>query len=296
VTTARPAARPAPASALARYLGLIRFEHTIFAMPFAVISLLVASDGRPGWRTAVWVLVAMVGARSAAMAFNRLADRELDRANPRTARRHLPTGAVSVAGAALFAAGAALLFVFAASRLNPLCFALSPVALAVILLYSYSKRFTEASHLWLGLSLGIAPVGAWLAVTGRFAAFPLWSCAGVIFWVGGFDTIYGCQDEAFDRRVGLRSLGARYGVRRALVFARVFHALSVICLAVAFWLPPQLGAMSLVGVALMAALLVEEHRLVRGGDLARIDRAFFTVNSWIGMILLATVLADLYLV
>ncbi len=282
-------------TAIARYLGLVKFEHTLFALPFAAISLLVASDGHPAARTVLWVLVAMVGARSAAMAFNRLADRDIDRRNPRTAGRHLPTGAVSVGGAALFTLVAAALFVFAASRLNPLCFALSPIALAVILPYSYSKRFTEASHLWLGLSLGIAPVGAWLAVTGRFAPFPLWTSAGVIFWVGGFDTIYGCQDESFDRQTGLRSLAARYGVGRALLFARVFHALAVACLAVAFSLPPALGAVSLAGVALMAMLLVEEHRLVRGGDLTRIDQAFFTVNSWIGMVLLAAVAVDLYL-
>jgi len=283
-------------SAPARYLGLIRFEHTIFALPFALISLLVASDGRPAWRVLLWVLVAMVGARSAAMAFNRLADREYDRRNPRTAGRHLPTGAVSVTGAALFTAGSVLLFVFAASRLNPLCFALSPVALAIILLYSYSKRFTEASHLWLGLSLGIAPVGAWLAVTGSFAPFPLWASAGVVFWVAGFDTIYGCQDEQFDHAAGLRSFAVRFGVRRALLIARALHLAAVVCLCVAFSKPPNLGAMSYVGVALMAALLVEEHRLVRGGDLTRIDQAFFAVNSWIGMILLAAVLTDIYLV
>jgi 4-hydroxybenzoate polyprenyltransferase len=281
---------------IAACFELVKFQHTLFALPFAVLAAARAAGGVPEGRQIGWLLAALVTARSAAMAFNRIADRELDRLNPRTARRHLPTGVVSTAGASLFAFGAALLFVLAAWRLNPLCLALSPVALAVILLYSYSKRFTEASHLWLGLSLGIAPVGAWLAVTGRFAAFPLWTCAAVVFWVGGFDTIYGCQDEAFDRQTGLRSFAARFGVRRALVIARLLHACAVICLAIAFSLPPNLGAMSYAGVFLMAALLVEEHRLVRGGDLGRIDQAFFTVNSWIGMILLAAVLTDLYLV
>lgn len=282
-------------SAVGRYLGLVKFEHTLFALPFALIGLLVATAGRPPGRVLLWVVVAMVGARSAAMAFNRLVDREYDRRNPRTAERHLPTGAVAPREAALFTALAAAVFVLAAERLNPLCLALSPVALAVILLYSYTKRFTEASHLVLGLSLAIAPVGAWLAATGRFAPFPLWTAAGVLCWVAGFDTIYACQDVDFDRRAGLRSLAARLGVRRALLAARGLHVAAVVCLAIAFGNAPELGASARGGVAIMAALLVVEHRLVRGGDLARIDRAFFTLNSWIGVMLLAAVALDLYL-
>jgi 4-hydroxybenzoate polyprenyltransferase len=282
-------------SAVGRYLSLVKFEHTLFALPFALIGLLVATDGRPPGRVLLWVVVAMVGARSAAMAFNRLVDREYDRRNPRTADRHLPTGAVTSREAALFTALAAAVFVLAAERLNPLCLALSPVALAVILLYSYTKRFTEASHLVLGLSLAIAPVGAWLAATGRFAPFPLWTAAGVLCWVAGFDTIYACQDVDFDRRAGLRSLAARLGVRRALLAARGLHFASVVCLAIAFGRASELGASARVGVAIMAALLVVEHRLVRVGDLARIDRAFFTLNSWIGVVLLAAVALDLYL-
>ncbi len=282
-------------SAVGRYLGLVKFEHTLFALPFALIGLLVATAGRPPGRVLLWVVVAMVGARSAAMAFNRLVDREYDRRNPRTADRHLPTGAVTPREAALFTALAAAVFVLAAERLNPLCLALSPVALAVILLYSYTKRFTEASHLVLGLSLAIAPVGAWLAATGRFAPFPLWTAAGVLCWVAGFDTIYACQDVDFDRRAGLRSLAARLGVRRALLAARGLHVVAVVCLAIAFGRAPELGASARVGVAIMVALLVIEHRLVRVGDLAHIDRAFFTLNSWIGVMLLAAVALDLYL-
>lgn len=280
--------------AVGRYLGLVKFEHTLFALPFALIALLVATGGRPPGRVLLWVLVAMVGARSAAMAFNRLVDREYDRRNPRTATRHLPAGTVSAKGAALFTAVSAAVFVFAAGRLNALCLALSPLALLVVLLYSYTKRFTEASHLALGLALAIAPVGAWLAATGRFAAFPLWTAAGVLFWVAGFDTIYGCQDIDFDRRAGLRSLAARLGVRRALRVARALHVLTVACLAVAFRQGPGLGAFGLAGVGIMALLLWQEHRLVRGGELARIDQAFFTVNSWIGVALLAAVMLDLY--
>ncbi len=282
-------------SLLARYLSLVKFEHTLFALPFALISLLVATAGRPPARVLLWVVVAMVGARSAAMAFNRLVDREHDRRNPRTAGRHLPTGAVSVRGAASVAAGGAALLVLAAWRLNPLCFALSPVALAAILSYSYAKRFTAASHLWLGLALGIAPVGAWLAAAGAFAPFPLLVAAGVTLWVAGFDTIYGCQDIDYDRAAGLHSLAARLGVRGALLWARALHAGAVICLALAFASAPGLGPVSLAGVGAMAVLLVHEHRLVRAGDLRRIDQAFFVLNSWIGVVLLAAVAIDLYL-
>jgi 4-hydroxybenzoate polyprenyltransferase len=283
-------------SGVGRYLSLVKFEHTVFAMPFAVLSLLVAAGGRPAAATLLWVLVAMVGARTAAMAFNRLADRHLDARNPRTAARHLPAGAVSVREAWILIAVAVALFVLAAWRLNPLCLALSPVALAVILGYSFTKRFTAASHLALGLALAIAPVGAWLAVTGRFAAFPLWTAAGVLLWVAGFDTIYGCQDADFDRANGLHSLASRLGTGPALLIARLFHLLAIVCLAVAFSLPPTLGLVSILGLVAMAALLLWEHALVRGGDLRHIDRAFFTINSWIGMLLLACVALDLYLI
>jgi 4-hydroxybenzoate polyprenyltransferase len=279
-----------------RYLSFIKFEHTVFALPFALIALLVAADGRPSPRTLLWVLVAMVGARSAAMAFNRLADRRLDAANPRTADRHLPRGTVSVAGAAVFTLLSASLLVVAAWRLNPLCLALSPVALLVTLGYSYTKRFTALSHLVLGLGLGIAPVGAWLAVTGAFAPFPLWLSAAVMFWVAGFDTIYACQDVDYDRQAGLHSLAARLGTGRALALSRVFHVLAIACMAAAFRRAAPLGPFSLAGVVVMTGLLAWEQALVRGGDLRRLNRAFFEINSWVGMVLLAVVLVDLYLV
>lgn len=284
------------AGAIGRYLGLVKFEHTFFALPFALISLLVATDGRPGAHVLLWVIVAMVGARSAAMAFNRIADRHLDARNPRTARRHLPTGTVGVVGASAFTALSAAVFVTAAAQLNRLCFALAPVALLVVLSYSYTKRFTAWSHLFLGLGLGIAPVGAWLAARGAFAPFPLWTSAGVLLWVGGFDTIYACQDADFDRREGLHSLAVRLGVPGALGAAKAMHVLAVLCLAIAWRSAPSLGLFARLGLAVMAALLVWEHRLVRGGDLEHIDRAFFTINSWIGMLLLGSVLLDLYLV
>ena len=283
-----------------RYLALIKFEHTLFALPLALIGLLVAADGQPSLSVVVWVLVAMVAARSAAMAFNRLIDRKYDATNPRTADRHLPSGAVSVRGAGWLIVGSSLLFIFAAARLNPLCLAFSPVALAVILGYSTTKRFTAWSHLVLGLALAIAPVGAWLAVTGRFAAFPLWIAAGVLFWVAGFDTIYGCQDIDFDRRTGLHSLAARFGVAQALRLSRLFHSLAIVCLAVAVTRPAtpgtaQLGWISLAGVGAVGILLIWEQSLVRGGDLRRIERAFFEINSSVALVLLASVLVDLYL-
>ena len=281
---------------VSRYLSLIKFEHTIFALPFAMISLLVASDGRPSLTVLGWVLIAMVGARSAAMAFNRLADRHLDAANPRTADRDIPAGRISTVGSAAFVVMSAAVLVLAAWRLNPLCLKLSPVALAVVLGYSYMKRVSPWSHLVLGLGLGIAPVGAWLAVTGRFAAFPLWLAAGVMFWVGGFDTIYGCQDADHDRKVGLHSLAARLGVGRALVVSRIFHVLSVGLIAGAYRRSEILGPAAITGVVIMAGLLAWEQSLVRGGDLKHIDKAFFTINSWVGMVLLAAVLLDIYLI
>ncbi len=280
---------------IARYASLVKFEHTIFALPFALISLLIAAAGKPQVGALGWVIVAMVGARSAAMGFNRLIDRRIDAANPRTAERDIPAGRVSVIGAASFVVLSCGLLVVAAWRLNPLCFQLSPVALLVVLSYSAMKRVTPWSHLVLGLGLGIAPVGAWLAVTGQFAAFPLWLAAGVLFWVAGFDTIYGCQDVDFDRQAGLYSLAARFGVARALFFSRIFHILAVVFMAMAFYQVDELSAISLLGVGIMVALLVWEQTLVRGGDLRHIDKAFFTINSWIGMVLLAVVLVDLYL-
>jgi 4-hydroxybenzoate polyprenyltransferase len=279
---------------IARYLSLIKFEHTVFALPFALISLLVATAGRPPLRTLLWVVVAMVGARSAAMAFNRLVDRHHDAANPRTADRHLPVGAVSVAGTAIFTGLGAALLVLASAMLNPLCLMLSPVALAVVLGYSFMKRFSALAHLVLGLGLAIAPVGAWLAARGEFAPFPLWLAAGVMFWVAGFDTIYGIQDVEFDRRAGLHSLASRLGVARALIVSRVFHVLAVACVAAAFRRADPLGIVSLVGVGVMAGLLAWEQAIVRSGDMRHIDKAFFTINSWVGMILLAVVLVDLY--
>jgi len=275
---------------VALYGRMIRFSHSVFALPFAFASAVLAAGGGLSWRRAAWILVAMVAARSAAMAFNRLADERLDARNPRTAGRELPRGLVSRAEVWLFVAASAATFVVAAAMLNPLCLALSPVALLVVFGYSYTKRFTSLSHLVLGLALALAPLGAWLAVRGRFDAPPLALGLAVLFWVAGFDTIYACQDEAFDRAEGLHSLPARVGVARALLLARIFHGAAVALLAGLYVLVP-LHPLYLAGVAAVAGLLVYEHALVRADDLSRVDAAFFTVNGWISVGYFAVTLA-----
>jgi len=275
-------------------LDAIKFEHTIFAMPFALLSLFLASDGWPRLEVLLWVLVAMVGARSTAMMMNRIADRHIDARNPRTANRQLPSGVVSLPAAWTFTLLSAALFVFAASRLNSLAFGLSPVALAVVWAYSWTKRFTWAAHLWLGISLGLAPLGAWIAATGQLEATPLLIGLGVLLWVAGFDTIYSCQDADFDRQHGLHSMPARWGTARALQLARLFHTLM---LAVFVVLGVWIDATWLYwgGWLLVAGLVIVQHRLVNPDDLSHIDIAFFNVNSIVGVLLLVFTLADQFL-
>ncbi|HMA28972.1 MAG TPA: UbiA-like polyprenyltransferase [Thermoanaerobaculia bacterium] len=265
-----------------RFFSLVTFSHTVFALPFALLAAVLAAGGSPGPRTLALILVAMAGARSAAMAFNRIVDRELDARNPRTARREIPAGTVSVAAASAFCALSAAAFVVAAWLLNPLCLALSPLALAIVLGYSFTKRLSALSHLVLGLSLAIAPVGAWIAVTGRFAATPVVLGLSVLFWVAGFDVIYSLQDETFDREHGLFSLPARLGGRRALDLSTVFHAVSLALLYGVFVLAkggPLFGA----GVVLAGVFLVRQHLLVSEKDLSRVDGAFFTANGWLSV-------------
>jgi 4-hydroxybenzoate polyprenyltransferase len=264
------------------YGRMIKFSHSVFALPFALASAALAAQGRVPWRELPWIVVAMIGARSAAMGFNRLADQAIDARNPRTAGRELPRGALSRREVWLFVSLSALALVGAAAMLNPLCLLLSPVALLVVFGYSYTKRFTSLSHLVLGLALSIAPVGAWLAVRGRFDAAPVVLALAVLCWVAGFDTIYSCQDVDFDRREGLRSLPALLGIRRALAVARSLHVVAVVLLAALYTLAP-LHPIYLAGVAAVAALLVYEHSLVSADDLSRVDAAFFTVNGWISI-------------
>ncbi|HQR46692.1 MAG TPA: UbiA-like polyprenyltransferase [Thermoanaerobaculia bacterium] len=290
--SARPPAeatlRPHPVVAT---LSMIRFAHTVFAMPFALLAAVLAARGVPPLATLFWILVAMVGARSAAMSFNRIADREVDARNPRTAARELPSGVLSLRFAVLFCAASAGLFVFAAAQLNRLCLLLSPVALAVVLGYSLTKRFTALSHLVLGLSLAIAPVGAWIAVTGSFALLPVVLALAVVFWVAGFDVIYSLQDEAFDREQGLQSLPARLGNRRALLVSALFHAAALALLYAAFALADG-GLLFGLGVVLAGAFLVRQHAIVKPGDLSRVDAAFFTANGWLSIVLFACGAAD----
>jgi 4-hydroxybenzoate polyprenyltransferase len=272
------------------YGRMVKFSHSVFALPFALAAVATAVDGPPSWRAIAWIVVAMVGARSAAMGFNRLADHDLDARNPRTAARELPRGLLrrgEVWALVLLSAGA---FVLAAAMLNPLCLALSPIALAIVFGYSYAKRFTALSHLLLGLALALAPVGAWIALRGQLGLPAVALGLAVLFWVAGFDTIYACQDVAFDRESGLHSLPARLGVARALTVARGLHVAAVALLA-AVYLTANLHPVYLLGVAGVAALLAYEHSLVRADDLSRVDAAFFAVNGWISVGYLVTTLA-----
>jgi 4-hydroxybenzoate polyprenyltransferase len=282
------------AARVVAYGRMVKLSHSVFALPFALASALLAGGGRIPWRTLLLIVIAMVGARSAAMGFNRLADHAIDARNPRTAGRELPRGVLSRAQVGLFVVLSAAVLVAAAALLNPLCLALSPVALAVVFGYSYTKRFTSLAHLVLGLALAIAPVGAWLAVRGRLDATPLVIGGAVLFWVAGFDTIYSCQDADFDRASALHSLPARLGIARALRLARGFHLLAAALLVSVFWMEP-LHALYLAGTAAVAGGLVYEHTLVRADDLSRVNEAFFLVNGWISVGYLAVTAAARWL-
>lgn len=270
---------------LLRALRMIRFEHSLFALPFAFLGALLAAGGWPSGRQIFWIVVAMVGGRSAAMAFNRLADLPYDAMNPRTAGRELPAAQLSRGFTWAFTLVSAALLVAAAWQLNPLALKLSPLVLAVLFLYSYTKRFTLLTHWVLGLCLGMAPAGAWIAVRGALDWQILPLSLAVLFWVAGFDIIYACQDVEFDRRAGLFSLPGRIGIARALMVSRALHVLMIALLA---WLGQWvgLGAVGYTGLALVAGLLAYEHSLVRANDLSRVNAAFFTVNGYISILLL----------
>lgn len=282
-------------SRLTRYVNLVKLPHTLFAMPFALVGVVLASYAQPvTWRIVGWVAVAFTAARFTAMGFNRIADRRLDAENPRTANREIPAGAIGVGEAAAAVSVAAAVFVVAAWRLNPLCFALSPVALGWVLFYSYTKRFTHFAHLVLGLGTGIAPVGGYLALTGAWSR-PWWAlvllAAAVMGWVGGFDILYALQDVGFDREHGLHSLPVTLGEPGAVRAARLLHAVTVACLALG-GVALGGGTLYLAGVAVVAVLLVYEHSLVRPNDLSRLDAAFFTMNGIISVTFFAFVLLE----
>ncbi len=270
-----------------RFLEFIRFSHTVFALPFALGSMVVAANGLPPARTAALIIVAMVLARTAAMTFNRVADWELDKRNPRTSGRHrLVSRGVAIAACA----ASSLLFIAAAAGLNAICLVLAPVALAIVFLYSLAKRFTHAAQFFLGLALAVAPVGAWLAVTGAFAWPPLILAAGVLCWVAGFDIIYASQDYEIDRREGLRSMVVRLGIPRALRLAQALHGAMWLLLA-AFGASAGLGGIYFASLIPVLGFLVYEHRVAKSLDVAAINAAFFQSNAWIGLIfVLATIL------
>jgi 4-hydroxybenzoate polyprenyltransferase len=269
-------------------LEMIKIEHTLFALPFALLGAVLAARGLPGVRQLLWITVAMVGARSAAMAFNRIADHRYDAANPRTRGRAIPAGLLSLKFAWAFTIVSAALFFVAAAMLNRLTLLLAPVALASVLLYSYTKRFTSLSHLALGWCLAIAPTGAWIAVRGAIdSPVPLLLSLVVLLWTAGFDVLYACQDYDFDRRAGLRSIPARVGICRALLISRLLHAGAFAAL-VALYVAATPGALALVGVVATGALLVYQHALVRADDLSRLNAAFFTTNAFVSVILFIT--------
>ncbi|HTS09640.1 MAG TPA: UbiA-like polyprenyltransferase [Candidatus Eisenbacteria bacterium] len=275
-------------------LEMIKWEHSIFALPFALCGAMLAAGGFPTAHQLVWIIVAMVAARSAAMAFNRWADASIDGANPRTSTRALPAGHLSPAFVVSFVILSSLVFILAASQLNRLALLLSPVALAVLLLYSYTKRVTRWSHLVLGFALGIAPSAAWIAVRGSLDPRILLLTAAVTFWVGGFDVLYACQDFDFDREAGLHSVPRYFGIRAALWIARAFH-LIMVGLLVALFLAFGLGKLTAVGILAVILLLAYEHSLVKAYDLSKLNAAFFTMNGVISVLFFVFVAADLLL-
>jgi len=278
---------------------MIKFEHSVFALPFALTgAMLAARDSgmharELTWKL-LWIVIAMVGARSAAMAFNRVVDAEIDARNPRTRMRHIPAGTLSSAFGWGFVAVAGLVFLYAARELNSLCFKLAPVALAVIFFYSFTKRFTAFSHLVLGFALGIAPAAAWIAVRGTLDLRILWLTAAVMFWTAGFDVIYSCQDYEFDVAESLFSLPRRIGIAQALRVSQLLHVLMIVCLlALARGL--DLGWLSVAGIGAVAALLIYEHSLVKPNDLSRVNAAFFTMNGWVSVLFFVFWAADVWL-
>ncbi len=272
-------------------LEMIKWEHSFLTLPFGLTGAVLAAGGIPPARTLFWICVALVAARSAAMAFNRLADANIDAANPRTRMRALPAGKLSRQFVAGFVVVTSAILVFAAWQLNPLAFRLSPVALGIVFLYSYTKRFTRWSHLALGLAMGIAPAAAWVAVRGSLDPRILILTAGVVFWGAGFDILYGCQDYEFDRSAQVYSVPKAFGIRNALRVARLFH---VITFALLVWmvLAFGLGKIAIAGVLMVGLLLIYEHSLVRHDDLSRLNAAFFTMNGFISMGFLFFIAAD----
>ncbi len=278
-------------------LEMIKIEHTLFALPFAFLGAALAAREMPAQSVGfwigklIWITLAMVGARSAAMAFNRLADRDVDAANPRTARRAIPAGLLDVRFVRVFVIASAMLFLLAAYQLNSLTLILSPVALGSVLAYSYFKRFSSLSHLFLGWCLAIAPSGAWIAIQGKLTIVPVLLSAAVMLWTAGFDVLYACQDYEFDRQSGLHSIPQRFGINRALWIARAIHLLMFLTL-ILFFYKANLGWLGFAGVLATGALLLYQHSIVKANDLSRLNAAFFTTNAFVSVILFFTMATD----
>jgi len=267
---------------------MIKFEHTLFALPFAFLGAILAANGLPAAWQIFWITIAMIGARSAAMTFNRIIDLKFDAENPRTANRELPTGKLTLRFAWMFLVFSIIIFEIASYALNDLTLKLSPVALISILGYSYAKRFTSLSHLLLGWALAISPTAAWIAVRGKIdSEIPLLLSLFVMMWTAGFDIIYACQDFEFDRKTGLYSIPARFGIRNALWISRLFHLQAFIALLLLYALT-DLGKLALIGLVIVGGLLIYQHALVKPNDLSRLNTAFFTTNALVSVILLLT--------
>jgi 4-hydroxybenzoate polyprenyltransferase len=279
---------------LVTYLSFVRFSHSVFALPFALTGALLAWRQQPfSWSQVAWIVVCMVSARSAAMGFNRLVDAQMDALNPRTAMRELPRGLLSKPEATVFVIVASVVFVFAASQLSPLCLALAPVALVIVFWYSLAKRFTTYTQMFLGLALAVAPVGGWIAAGGRAGAEPWLLGLAIGLWVAGFDILYACQDVDFDRRHGLRSIPATYGVTNAIRISRLMHLATIVVMA-SLWWAADLPALYLAGVAIVGALLAYEQSLVRVDDLSQVKKAF-DLNGWVGIVYFAVTALALYI-
>ena len=275
------------------YLSFVRFSHSVFALPFALTGALLAARTHPlRWAQIVWIVVAMVAARSAAMGFNRLVDARMDALNPRTSMREIPRGAMSTTEATLFVIISSAVFVYASWSLSLLCALLSPIALAMVFWYSVAKRYTSYTQVFLGLAMAVAPVGGWLAAGGRAGWEPWLLGAAIGLWVGGFDVLYACQDEAFDRAHGLHSIPVRFGIRRSLMISRAMHVAAVICMALLAVVVP-LGAIYVIGVIAVAALLIYEQSLVKPDDLSQVKRAF-DLNGYVGILYFATTAAAVF--
>ena len=276
------------------FLEMIKFEHTIFALPFAYLGAFLASGGFPSGYDLFWVTLAMVGARTAAMSLNRLIDRHIDALNPRTAGRALPKGTLSIAEVWLYTIISFVLLFIAAAQLNPLCVKLMPIAVFVLVIYSYTKRWTWACHLVLGAALGLAPLGSWVAVTGSIDLPGVMLGLAVAFWVAGFDIIYACQDFEFDKAAGIHSIPAQFGINKSLIISALFHLISPILLAaIGFYL--GLGIFYLIGVLIATGLLIHEHRLVKPNDLSKIGVAFMNMNGYLSMVMFLFTLLDVIL-